>query len=285
MDPLGQLYLICTVLGWGFIIACFALGQIDHGAGGHGDSAHIGHNGVGGHGAGHGAANSWHGIAHNAHHLANGAHGAHGAEIQAGHGSGHAHSFSDGHGHGGSHGNGHGSGNGHGNGQGHNSNDEAHTSVNPVVRSRENRLYFTIISILNPMSVSIFSGFFGSVGFVTWHYLPFLGYLTLLPAVGGAIVGTELIKKAMAAFAAKLASSSLTKREEAIGRIAEVNTPITEGRLGEVTYVIGTTRFNASAKPAHPGEDFPRGSKVMIVETEGPVVYVECARDIDLEVM
>lgn len=133
--------------------------------------------------------------------------------------------------------------------------------------------------------MSIFTGFFGSVGFVAWHYAPWLGYLTLIPAIVCGLVATEVMKRAMSILVAKLASSSLTKKEEAIGRIAQVNTPIADGRLGEVSYIIGTSRFNASARAAHEGEDFPRGCKVMIVETDGPVVFVESAKDMDLELM
>jgi membrane protein implicated in regulation of membrane protease activity len=294
MDPLGQLYLTCTFLGWGFIIACFALGQIDHGGGGHSDGGHMGHDGIGGHaggghGAGHGAGHG-HGNGHGTHGVARevargvaeGAHGAHGLEA---HGGGHVTHGPGGHGgHGGGHSNGHGSGHGHGHGHGQNG-DDAHTSVNPVVRPRENKLFFTVISIISPMSLSLFAGFFGSVGFITWHYMPWLGYVTLIPAIVCGAMATEFLKRAMSTLVTKLNSSSLTKKAEAIGRIAEVNTPISDGRLGEVSYVIGTTRFNSSAKSANPEDSFVRGSKVMIIETEGPVVYVEPARDIDLELM
>jgi len=141
------------------------------------------------------------------------------------------------------------------------------------------------MSILSPMSMSLFTGFFGSVGFITWHYAPWLGYITLIPAITVAVVATEILKRAMTTLVSKLSSSSLTRKGEAIGRIAQVNTPITEDRMGEVTYVIGTTRFNSSAKAAKPGEAFARGTKVMIVETDGPVVFVEPASDLDVELL
>lgn len=287
MDPLGQLYLTCTFLGWGFIIACFMLGQVDHG-GGHSDGGHMGHDGVGGHagggdgighaGGGH-AIGHGHGIGHSSHQIARGvaegAHGAHGLDAHGGHMTHGAH------GHGGGHANAHSNSHGHGQGSG----DESHTAVNPVVRARENQLFFTVISIISPMSLSLFAGFFGSVGFITWHYLPWLGYVTLIPAIVCGALATEFLKRAMSNVVSRLNSSSLTKKAEAIGRIAEVNTPISDGRLGEVSYVIGSTRFNASARSANPEDTFARGSKVMIVETEGPVVYVEPAKDIDLELM
>jgi membrane protein implicated in regulation of membrane protease activity len=135
------------------------------------------------------------------------------------------------------------------------------------------------------MRLSTFTGFFGAGGFLAWHYAPWLGYMTLIPAGVSGVIATEVMKRAMSLLVSKLSSSSLIKQEDSIGRIAQVSTPISDGRLGEVSYVIGTSRFNASAKAAHPGETFIRGSKVMIVETEGPVVYVETAKDIDLEFM
>ncbi|MBS2011016.1 MAG: NfeD family protein [Cyanobacteria bacterium SZAS TMP-1] len=265
MDPLGQLYILCTIVGWGFIIACFAMGQIDHGHGMHADMD-------GGHGIGAG-----HGVGGHAGLHGHGGHlGIHDAGGHGGH-AGHAGGHANGSGHGG---NGHG-----GHGQAHEGSEEAHTSVNPVVRARENKLYFTLMGILSPMSMSLFTGFFGSVGFITWHYAPALGYFTLIPAIGVATVATEVLKRAMSQIVSKLSASSLTKRGEAIGRIAQVNIPITGERLGEVTYVIGTTRFNSSAKSAKPGETFQRGSKVMIVETDGPVVFVEPVNDLDLEML
>jgi len=210
-----------------------------------------------------------------------GMHHGHGGGPVGGHGA-HA-GVHDGGAHGGQ---GHSGSHGHsGQGGHHDGSEEAHTSVNPVVRARENKIYFTLMSILSPMSMSLFTGFFGSVGFITWHYAPWLGYITLVPAITVALVATEVLKRTMANIVSKLSSSSLTKKTEAIGRIAQVNTPITEDRMGEVTYVIGTTRFNSSAKAAKAGEAFQRGSKVMIVETDGPVVYVETASDLDVELM
>ena len=62
---------------------------------------------------------------------------------------------------------------------------------------------------------------------------------------------------------------------DAIGHVAEVSASIGQGGTGEVTYVIGTTRFNAAAKSASSSETIKRGSKVLIVEREGHLVYVE----------
>ena len=133
--------------------------------------------------------------------------------------------------------------------------------------------------------MSLFTGFFGSVGFITWHYAPWLGYLTLLPAIAVSVIATETLKRTMSNVVSRLHTSSLTRKEEAIGRIAEVNTPIADGRLGEVSYTIGKSRFNMSAKSANPAETFARGSKVLIVETDGHVLVVEPAKEIDLELM
>ena len=313
MDPLGQLYLLSMIFGWGFIVGCFLLGQAGHGHGGHsahghaGDAGHIGGGHVGG---GHGGHVGHSGHAGDAGHGGQAGHS--GGAGHSGHsaGSGHAGHSSAG-GHNGHAGDGHAGHSGHSGQSGHanHSNQEGgqrgirgldevhaahgldessfhasdhgvgngggtHTSVNPSIKSRDNQFYFTLISIISPMKLSTFAGFFGSGGFLAWHYAPWLGYATLIPAVVSGYTATLVMKSVMSLMVSKLNSSSLIRQEESIGRIAQVSTPISDGRMGEVSYVIGTSRFNASAKPAHPGEDFQRGSKVMIVQTEGPVVYV-----------
>jgi membrane protein implicated in regulation of membrane protease activity len=274
MDPLGQLYLVCTFLGWGFIIATFALGQFGHGHSGQGDGHHMGDGG--GH-IGGGQDAGIHGAAGGGHHM--GVHtAAHAAHVGG-------HTDVGGHGHG--HVDGHGQGHGHAHGDGHDNalENTRQTTANPVVKSRDNQLYFTLLGIFSPVTMSVFTGFFGSAGYIAWHYFPWLSFFTLIPAVISGLIAVNFVKRVTGIIVSKLAASSLTRKKEAIGRIAQVNTPIVDGRLGEVSYVIGTSRFNASAKAAHAGQEFARGSKVMIVDTEGPVVFVEPASDIDLALM
>ncbi len=171
----------------------------------------------------------------------------------------------------------------HGSHAGH-GDDDGRTASNPVLNQHSQKnLYFTLLSIFSPMTISIFIGFFGVVGITVRSFLPWMGPFTLIPAVIAGVVAVNLMKAILGWATSKLTASSLTSAQQAIGQIAEVNTPIKDGRLGEVSYVIGLTRFNAAARPAHAGGEIARGAKVIIVETDGPVVLVEPFSDAQLD--
>jgi hypothetical protein len=251
-DLLGQLYLMCSVFGWGFIVFSLLMGQFGH------DSHDLGHDG--GHAGGQGIIDAAHGI----HHLDGGDVG---------------HINHIGHGHSGLTGGHHtattGSHSADHDGQAQNQGDDSRSHINQVIPHTQRNLYFTLLSIFSPMSISVFIGFFGIAGLFVRGLFPILGAFTLIPALLTGIVATNLMKVLLAWITSKISASSLTSSTQAIGQIAEVNTPIKDGRLGEVTYVIGLTRFNAAAKPAKEGVEMARGAKVIIVESEGPVVLVE----------
>ncbi len=255
-DLLGQTYLMCTVFGWGFIIFSLVMGHFGH----------EGHGGDGGHDIGDSVLEAAHGI----HHLDGGGGGGH---------IGHGHSGLTG---------GHQTADGHSGGHDghHDSNqdgDNARTGTNPVIHHNEKNLYFTLLSLFSPMSISVFIGFFGFTGLALRSFVPWMGWLTLVPAVLVGLAATNVMKYVIAWATSKLSASSLTSSQQAIGQIAEVNTPIKEGRLGEVSYIIGLTRFNAAARPAKVGSEIARGAKVIIVETDGPVVLVEPFSDHQLD--
>ncbi len=105
--------------------------------------------------------------------------------------------------------------------------------------------------------------------------LPFLGLLTLVPAAVVGLVSVIVMRNVFSYLTAKLNVSNTVKSTDAIGHVAEVSASIVQGGTGEVTYVIGTTRCNAAAKSASSSETIKRGSKVLIVEREGHLVYVE----------
>lgn len=241
LDTLTQLYLACTVFGWGFIIVSFFMGGFAE----HGDSTDPGHLHLHQHGdCGH-------------------SHGGH-AQITstvAGHGN----AAMDGQGHAAAHGSSH----------GHNEMEDLKSTGNTVVASVKTSTYFQILGILNPTSISVFTGFVGLTGLVLMKCLPFLGLVTLVPAILVGLVAVIVMRNVFAYLTAKLNVSNTVKSSDAIGHVAEVSASIGEGGTGEVTYVIGTTRFNAAAKSASTSETIKRGSKVLIVEREGHLVYVE----------
>ncbi len=68
----------------------------------------------------------------------------------------------------------------------------------------------------------------------------------------------------------------LTSRvEEAIGHEAEVCVSIQPGRTGEVTYVLGSKRYNMPAKSNVAESVYKRGAKVMIADVREGVVFVD----------
>jgi len=264
-DLLGQTYLMCTVFGWGFIVFSLVMGHSGH-EGHADDGGHaISHDDSGGHS--HGVLDAAHGI----HHLDGGGGAAH---------VGHGHSgLTGGHHTAGGHDDGHDGGH-H---DGHQDGENGRTGTNPVIQHNEKNLYFTLLSLFSPMSLSVFIGFFGFTGLALRSFSPWMSWFTLIPAVLAGIAATNVMKYVLAWATSKLTASSLTSSQQAIGQIAEVNTPIKEGRLGEVSYIIGLTRFNAAARPAQAGSEIARGAKVIIVETDGPVVLVEPFSDHQLD--
>lgn len=191
--------------------------------------------------------------------------------------SSHAHLHME-HGHGHAHGAEHahipGATGGHTAANSHNHLDEAHQS-NAVVATVRTNTYFQIMSVLNPTSISVFLGFVGLSGLAIKTALPWTGLLSLLPACIIGFVAVIVMRNVFAYLTARLNVSNTHKSTDAIGHIAEVSTPIGVGGTGEVTYVIGTTRYNAAAKCAKPEETAGRGSKVIITEREGHLVFVE----------
>jgi membrane protein implicated in regulation of membrane protease activity len=284
-DLLGQIYLMCTVFGWGFIVISLMMGHFGHDSNDGGHSIHSdgsAGNGVGGHASG--VIEASHGI----HHLDGGGHGVHFGDGHSGltgghhtagghHGAG-DHGTHAGQGQAGSQGGQHNSHDGHGD-------DDSRTGANQLINQghAQRNLYFTLLSIFSPMTISIFIGFFGATGIAVRSFLPWMGPFTLIPAILAAVVAVNVMKAILGWATRKLTASSLTSSQQAIGQIAEVNTPIKDGRLGEVSYIIGLTRFNAAARPAKEGGEIARGTKVIIVETDGPVVLVEPFSDAQLD--
>ncbi|MBX9667560.1 MAG: NfeD family protein [Candidatus Obscuribacterales bacterium] len=215
---LSQAYFMCAMVGGGFLIFNFAMGQLDEGAqdgGGHGD-----HDGGGHDGGGHD---------------------------------------------GGDHGHGH-DGDGHG--------DQGSTTNRYGPVGLDHRAGKLILSLLSPMSIAIFLAFFGLAGYAAGYVLPWLGFVTLIPAFLAGFLMINIFKAAIRSMMHYGTSSSHMRHEEIIGHVAEVLIPIAENRAGEVTFVIQSKIYNSAAR-SKLGIAINKGTKVMIVETDGPTVFVE----------
>ncbi|HEY9678278.1 MAG TPA: hypothetical protein V6C76_09730 [Drouetiella sp.] len=132
-----------------------------------------------------------------------------------------------------------------------------------------------LLTLLSPMTVSVYLAFFGLTGLLLALNAPWLGYLTLVPSVIVSIVVSAAFKSMTQWMIKNMHSSTHQKDSDLLGQVADVNIPISIGRTGEVTYVLNTKLMTASAKPAKEGLEFKKGSKVLIVGSKDHVVFVE----------
>jgi membrane protein implicated in regulation of membrane protease activity len=130
-----------------------------------------------------------------------------------------------------------------------------------------------LLGILSPMTIAIFLAFFGLTGYMTGYLMPWLNYLTLIPAALAGMAMINIFKAGIKAMMRYGTSSSHMKTDEIIGHVAEVLVPIAENRPGEVTYVIQSKIYSSAARSK--GIAINKGTKVMIVETDGPTLFVE----------
>lgn len=158
------------------------------------------------------------------------------------------------------------------------------TSRQPLIIDHrlQNHLGRIILSILSPMSIAIFLAFFGLTGYACGYFLPMLGLLTLIPAALAGFAMINIFRSMIAAMMKYGTSSSHIRADDLIGHVAEVLVPIAANRPGEVTYIIQSKIYSSVAR-SKPGVPINKGTKVMIVERDGPTVFVEPYRDLLLE--
>lgn len=132
-----------------------------------------------------------------------------------------------------------------------------------------------LLGIFNPMRIALFLFFFGAAGRSTELILPIVGPLSLVPAVIVGAIGSNIVLHLFGVLVSKLQASSLSVVEETVGQLAEVTVPITEGRTGQITYIVNQKRNTSAAKPYTPGTEFQKGAEVFIATIENNIAYVE----------
>lgn len=158
-----------------------------------------------------------------------------------------------------------------------------HPQVVQVIEKKAYKAGKALLTLLSPMTLATFLAFFGISGLLCAHLFPVLGALTLLPAILTSMLITSQVLRLLRLMVHKMDVSSVVQAQEIIGRRGEILTPISSGRVGEVTYVIGSKRLNAPAKSAQPGYEFKLGDKVMISDFRDSIVYVEPYEDLLLD--
>lgn len=129
------------------------------------------------------------------------------------------------------------------------------------------------LSPLSPITVATFVTTFGGVGLIVNNVtsLPTVAGLAIA-AVSGLAVST-VVFLAYARVLGALQSSSEVRSGEIVGKSAEVITPISEGRLGEITFVARGARVHGPAR-SEDGSPIARGTRVEITDESGNVAVV-----------
>lgn len=235
LGTFGTLYVVSAVLGFGYMIFSMVSGHIGHDAGGE----HGDHGALCGHDTG-------------AHQVLGHSHGLHdtGAHGHAGHDAA-AH--------------------------GHGSEDPATQlkEISKVTNLDQGRsqtpVLLRVMSWVSPASMAIFLAFFGITGMAIFK----LGALSLVPAIAVGLLMRNVTMFLLRWFVRQSHVSTTSRVEECIGHAAEVCVSIQPGRTGEITYVLGSKRYNMPAKSNAAQSEYKRGSKVLISDVRDGVVFVD----------
>lgn len=151
-----------------------------------------------------------------------------------------------------------------------------------ILRGRFRPAQF-ILTLLSPMTISVFLAFFGIAGIFALKIAPWLGILSLIPAAIFSLLITGQVLRALGWMVRQMEVTSQADAADLIGQRAEVTVPIESGELGEVVFVIGLSRYNKSARAVNPEARFEQGSRVIISDIEGHVLLVEPWKEFLLE--
>jgi hypothetical protein len=145
----------------------------------------------------------------------------------------------------------------------------------------ERSMLLTVLKYLSPTTIATFLFCFGFAGIMFSRGLPFLGWLSLIPALIGGIIIHKLISRLLARITRSLHTSSNFREESLIGRMAETTCSIPYGRMGEITYKIGAIRHTAPARSYKEGVDISKTASVIISDIQDGVFYVEPSEAIE----
>lgn len=129
--------------------------------------------------------------------------------------------------------------------------------------------------ILNLPTIMAAITWFGGVGYLLRQSFDLFGWLALLLAVAGALVGGALMFTLLARVLWPMMSKPLDARNYDLpGTSARVVSPIREGGVGEIVYSKDGTRFTAGARSAD-STSIAKGAEVVIIRYERGLAYVQ----------
>lgn len=255
---LGELYIVSTGIGFCYVAWGFLAGHIGQGAG---DASH------GDHGLGHTGHTAGHHLAHDA--------GGDAPDMSGGHhgSSGDSPDMSGGH---------DGGPQGHGDGDSpdmdtqaaaRNSAQAVRSSAGYEAKQGPN-IVSILLRVLSPMTIAMFSFYFGMTGLVVTRLLHLPDWIALLPALALGYLGMKVTQTAMNAVIAKMRVSSNFSEAQIVGKIAQVSISIPADKMGEIVFLVGKGRQTAPAR-TKPGVVLRKDSEVVITDVQDGIFYVE----------
>lgn len=126
---------------------------------------------------------------------------------------------------------------------------------------------------ISPMSIASFVTAFGAFGLISTQMFGASRGISLLYAIGGGLV-VGVIAQLLFIFVFSPQTSSLRTKQDVVGVIAEVITPIPEDGVGQIALVSRGSRVTYSAR-ARSGLTYKQGDLVRVVELVGSSAFVE----------
>lgn len=143
--------------------------------------------------------------------------------------------------------------------------------------------FFFLMGIINPMSIALMIFFFGATGLLILRYLPGIPTENLWPALVGALLASSVTQHLLGWIAAKVENPELHLSDDVVGSVGEISVTIQPGKLGEVVFVLGLGRKNYQAKAMDPNKQIKRGTRVLIIDFEDNIAWVEAEEDLYLD--
>lgn len=154
-----------------------------------------------------------------------------------------------------------------------------HTAAGPFRRSY-GVLYF-LLKIFSPMRIALWLFIFGAGGIMLLRAFPMLGGLSTILAAVIAFDLSNRVLRLIGRLIRKMQRGEAHRKEDAIGASGTLTVPITDGGVGEVTFVQGGMRVSGPARAVSsvPSASLSKSSRVVISDFRDGVFFVELVEE------